>query len=112
QALGWQDLLPAPVRSLNLGGGFGIPCTPGEAALDLGPVIDNLGGLAQRLPSDWPGAHIVIELGRYLVGEVGLYVSRVVDRKVSRGQVFLVVDGGMHHPSAATRHLVLATRSY
>src|SRR5690606_6999279 len=102
QALEWQDLLPAPVRSLNLGGGFGIPYTPGEAALDLGPVIDNLGGLAQRLPSDWPGAHIVIELGRYLVGEAGVYVSRVVDRKVSRGQVFLVVDGGMHHHLAAT----------
>lgn len=102
QALEWQDLLPAPVRSLNLGGGFGIPYTPGEAALDLGPVIDNLDGLAQRLPSDWPGAHIVIELGRYLVGEAGLYVSRVVDRKVSRGQVFLVVDGGMHHHLAAT----------
>jgi diaminopimelate decarboxylase len=102
QALEWQDLLPAPVRSLNLGGGFGIPYTAGEAALDLAPVIDNLGELAQRLPSDWPGAHIVIELGRYLVGEAGLYVSRVVDRKVSRGQVFLVVDGGMHHHLAAT----------
>lgn len=102
QALEWQDLLPAPVRSLNLGGGFGIPYTPGEAALETGPVFDNLAGLAQRLPGDWPGAHIVIELGRYLVGEAGIYVSRVVDRKVSRGQVFLVVDGGMHHHLAAT----------
>src|SRR5690606_9103589 len=104
QALEWQDLLPAPVRSLNLGGGFGIPYTPGEAALETGPVFDNLAGLAQRLPGDWPGAHIVIELGRYLVGEAGIYVSRVVDRKVSRGQVFLVVDGGMHHHLAATGH--------
>jgi diaminopimelate decarboxylase len=102
QALEWQDLLPAPVRSLNLGGGFGIPYTTGEAALELGPVLDNLGELAQRLPSDWPGAHIVIELGRYLVGEAGIYVSRVVDRKLSRGQVFLVVDGGMHHHLAAS----------
>ncbi len=102
QALEWQDLLPSPVRSLNLGGGFGIPYTPGEAALEMGPVFDNLAELAQRLPGDWPGAHIVIELGRYLVGEAGVYVSRVVDRKVSRGQVFLVVDGGMHHHLAAT----------
>ncbi len=102
QALEWQDLLPAPLRSLNLGGGFGIPYTPGEAALDICPVLDNLGELAQRLPGDWPDAHIVIELGRYLVGEAGVYVSRVVDRKVSRGQVFLVVDGGMHHHLAAT----------
>lgn len=102
QALEWQDVLPSPVRSLNLGGGFGIPYTPGEAALEMEPVFDNLAALAQRLPGDWPGAHIVIELGRYLVGEAGIYVSRVVDRKISRGQVFLVVDGGMHHHLAAS----------
>lgn len=102
QALEWADLLPAPVRSLNLGGGFGIPYAPGEAALDLGPVCDNLRVLSERMAGDFPGGHIVIELGRYLVGEAGLYVSRVVDRKVSRGQVFLVVDGGMHHHLAAS----------
>ena len=102
QALAWQDLLPAPVRSLNLGGGFGIPYTPGEAPLDLEPVLANLASLSQRLEGDFPGAHIVIELGRYLVGEAGLYVCRVVDRKVSRGQVFLVADGGMHHHLAAS----------
>lgn len=102
QALAWQDLLPAPVRSLNLGGGFGIPYTPGEAPLDLEPVLANLASLSQRLEGDFPGAHIVIELGRYLVGEAGLYVCRVVDRKVSRGHVFLVADGGMHHHLAAS----------
>ena len=102
QALEWQDLLPAPVRSLNLGGGFGIPYTPGEAPLDLEPVMANLATLSQRLDGDFPGAHIVIELGRFLVGEAGLYVCRVVDRKTSRGQVFLVVDGGMHHHLAAS----------
>lgn len=102
QALEWQDLLPAPVRSLNLGGGFGIPYAPGEAQLDTAPVFDNLARLSGRLDADFPGAHIVIELGRYLVGEAGIYVSRVVDRKVSRGQVFLVVDGGMHHHLAAS----------
>jgi diaminopimelate decarboxylase len=102
QALSWSDLLPAPVRSLNLGGGFGIPYTPGEAPLDLAPVQANLQLLSERMAGDFPGAHIVIELGRYLVGEAGLYVCRVVDRKVSRGQVFLVVDGGMHHHLAAS----------
>lgn len=100
--LEWAGLMPAPVRSLNLGGGFGIPYTPGEPSLDVGPVHDNLAMLSSRIASDFPGAHIVIELGRYLVGEAGLYVSRVIDRKVSRGQVFLVVDGGMHHHLAAT----------
>ncbi|MDR7067453.1 diaminopimelate decarboxylase [Pseudoxanthomonas japonensis] len=102
QALDWQDLLPAPIRSLNLGGGFGIPYSPGETSLDASPVIDNLARLSDRLVGDFPGAHIVIELGRYLVGEAGIYVARVIDRKISRGQVFLVVDGGMHHHLAAS----------
>ncbi|MEN1957289.1 pyridoxal-dependent decarboxylase, exosortase A system-associated [Luteimonas sp. MJ204] len=101
-ALEWAGLLPAPLRSLNLGGGFGIPYAANESALDVGPVAENLAGLAARLCDDAPGAHLVIELGRYLVGDAGLYVARVVDRKVSRGQVFLVVDGGMHHHLAAS----------
>ena len=31
-----------------------------------------------------------------------MYVTRVVDRKVSRGRTYLVVDGGMHHQLAAS----------
>ena len=49
-----------------------------------------------------PQAQVIIELGRYLVGEAGVYIARIVDRKVSRGQVFLVTDGGMHHHLAAS----------
>ena len=62
----------------------------------------NRADIVEQAKAALPLAEIVIELGRYLVGEAGLYVSRVVDRKVSRGQVFLVVDGGMHHHLAAT----------
>jgi diaminopimelate decarboxylase len=93
---------PSPVRVLNLGGGFGIPYFPGESPLDLTPIAKNLEELSQRAGRDFPGAELVIELGRYLVGEAGLYVARIVDRKVSRGQVFLVTDGGLHHHLAAS----------
>ena len=93
---------PCVPRVLNLGGGFGIPYFPGDAPLDLAPIAANLATLAQRARSDLPGAELVIELGRYLVGEAGIYVTRVVDRKVSRGQVFLVCDGGLHHHLAAS----------
>jgi diaminopimelate decarboxylase len=91
-----------PVRFLNLGGGFGIPYFPGEQRLDLGPIGQNLAALVDRARAELPQASLVIELGRYLVAEAGLYVSRVVDRKVSRGQVFLVCDGGLHHALAAS----------
>ena len=93
---------PAPVRFLNLGGGFGIPYFPGEQQLDLAPIGVNLAQLAEDIRRDMPEASIVIELGRYLVGEAGIYVTRIVDRKVSRGQVFLVTDGGLNHHLSAS----------
>jgi len=91
-----------PVQFLNLGGGFGIPYFPGERPLDLAPIGLNLHSILERMARELPAAHVVIELGRYLVGEAGVYVSRIVDRKVSRGQVYLVADGGLHHHLAAS----------
>jgi diaminopimelate decarboxylase len=101
-ALRLAEHAPAPVLSLNIGGGFGIPYFANEQRLDLAPIGKNLDTLAERLHADFPNADLVIELGRYLVGEAGVYVCRVVDRKVSRGQVFLVTDGGLHHHLAAS----------
>lgn len=92
----------SPVKFLNLGGGFGIPYFPGEQALDLASIGANLQGIAERAARELPQAELVIELGRYLVGEAGVYVARIVDRKVSRGQVFLVSDGGLHHHLSAS----------
>ncbi|MDD5036236.1 MAG: pyridoxal-dependent decarboxylase, exosortase A system-associated [Methylococcaceae bacterium] len=93
---------PAPVRLLNLGGGFGIPYFPGERPLELDRVGEYLAGLMPDARRDFPEAEFVIELGRYLVGEAGLYVCRVIDRKISRGQLFLVADGGLHHHLSAS----------
>jgi diaminopimelate decarboxylase len=101
-ALRLAQSAPAPVKALNLGGGFGIPYFPGEQRLDLQPIGANLAAIVARARAELPQARIVIELGRYLVGEAGIYVCRVVDRKVSRGQVFLVTDGGLHHHLAAS----------
>ena len=94
---------PEEITYLNLGGGFGIPYFDRDQPLDLRAVGKNLQGLvAQEVRPAHPNARVVIELGRYLVGEAGLYVTRVVDRKVSRGKTYLVVDGGMHHQLAAS----------
>lgn len=99
------------VRYLNLGGGFGIPYTARDAPLDLGQVGDHLHQLMEeRIRSELGDAVVVIELGRYLVGESGVYVTRVLDRKVSRGTVFLVVDGGLHHQLAASGNFGQALR--
>lgn len=101
-ALRLAEVAPAPVSFLNLGGGFGIPYFPGEQRLDLAPIGDNLSTLIAEAARQMPGAAVVIELGRYLVGEAGIYVCRVIDRKVSRGQTYLVTDGGLHHHLSAS----------
>ena len=93
---------PDSVKFLNLGGGFGIPYFPGEQRLDLALVGSNLRDVVDRVACALPGARVVIELGRYLVGEAGVYVCRVLDRKVSRGHTYLVTDGGLHHQLAAS----------
>jgi len=94
---------PVPLRYLNLGGGFGIPYFARDRPLDLSSIALNLGELMTGpIARGIPDARVVIELGRYIVGECGVYVSRIVDRKTSRGKTFLVVDGGMHHQLAAS----------
>jgi diaminopimelate decarboxylase len=93
---------PGPIRTLNIGGGFGITYFPDERPLDLAPIAANLRDLVPQVAQALPGAQLVLELGRYLVGEAGVYVCRVIDRKISRGQVFLVCDGGLHHHLAAS----------
>ncbi len=93
---------PGPVRVLNIGGGFGIPYFPGDAPLDLQPIAANLERWLPLVKERLPEARVVLELGRYLVGEAGIYVAEVVDRKVSRGHTFLITNGGLHHHLAAS----------
>lgn len=83
---------------LNLGGGFGIPYFPGDTALD----IERIGAALGEALGQLSGATFAVELGRWLVGEAGVYVTRIVDRKISQGETFLVVDGGLNHHLAAT----------
>lgn len=93
---------PSPVEMLNIGGGFGIPYFPGDKPLALEPVAGNLAERLREVRERLPGSEVILELGRYLVGEAGVYVCEVMDRKISRGQVFLVTNGGLHHHLAAS----------
>jgi diaminopimelate decarboxylase len=92
-----------PVRYINLGGGFGIPYFEKDQPLNLSAVGENLAKMVDGpLASELPEATPLIELGRYIVGECGVYVTKIIDRKVSRGETYLVVDGGLHHQLAAS----------
>jgi diaminopimelate decarboxylase len=93
---------PAPMRLLNIGGGFGVPYFPGQVALDVTAIGERLAEQMHLLQRESPHTRLALELGRYLVAEAGIYVCRVLERKVSHGQVFLITDGGLHHHLAAS----------
>jgi diaminopimelate decarboxylase len=96
-----------PLRTVDFGGGLGIPYFAGEHELDLKSLHAGLGNLmaeVRREPS-FAGTRFVVEPGRFLVGEAGIYVARVIDIKESRGRKFLVMDGGMNHHLAASGNL-------
>lgn len=87
---------------VNLGGGFGLPYFHGERPLDLDAVGSALAETLARRPHQLAGTRFAIELGRWLVGEAGVYLTRILDRKESHGKTFLITDGGMHHQLAAS----------
>ena len=92
----------SPIKKLNIGGGYGIPYFPGEKPLDVQQVGDALEKEMSQFKKTHAETEVIIELGRYLVGEAGIYVSQIIDKKVSRGQTYLVVNGGLHHHLAAS----------
>ena len=91
-----------PLPHLNMGGGFGIPYFAGDRALDLRRVGVALAERLAALPPELAETELSLELGRYLVGEAGVYLTRILDRKESHGATFLVTDGGLHHVLAAS----------
>ena len=92
--------MPPPL--VNLGGGFGIPYFAGDAALDVERIGAALSAALEARPAILAGTRFAVELGRWIVGEAGIYLTRIVDRKTSHGETFLITDGGMHHQLAAS----------
>ncbi|ACV25567.1 pyridoxal-dependent decarboxylase, exosortase A system-associated [Kangiella koreensis] len=90
------------LKHLNIGGGFGIPYFPGDKLLDLEPIAENLNKLIDEHQSLLNDCELILELGRYLVGNAGIYLCQITDKKVSRGQTYLIANGGLHHHLAAS----------
>jgi diaminopimelate decarboxylase len=101
------EKLNKPLATVDFGGGLGIPYFAGETELDIERLRPELEAMVQEIRRDpaFAGTRLVIEPGRFLVGEAGVYVTQVRDVKVSRGKKFVVVDGGMNHHLAASGNL-------
>lgn len=87
---------------VNLGGGFGLAYFPGDTPLDIRPIGTALENALATRGDILTDSRFAIELGRWLVGEAGVYLTRIIDVKVSQGETFVVVDGGLHHQLAAS----------
>jgi diaminopimelate decarboxylase len=87
------------LRLVDAGGGLGIPYEPHEGSLDLVGLGTGLRDAAESWQADpvTRDCRVLLEPGRYLVGQAGAYLSRVVDRKVLGGETVVVIDGGIHH---------------
>jgi diaminopimelate decarboxylase len=87
---------------VNLGGGFGVPYFAGDVSLDVESVGERLAATLADHPAILADTRFAIELGRWLVAEAGVYLARVIDRKQSGGETFLILDGGLNHQLAAS----------
>jgi diaminopimelate decarboxylase len=96
-----------PLHSLDFGGGLGVPYFTNERPLDMAALGKGLAELEREIAADrsFAGTRLVIEPGRYLIAEAGIYLARVLDVKMSRGKKFVILDGGMNHHLAASGNL-------
>jgi diaminopimelate decarboxylase len=99
--------LQRPIKTVDFGGGLGIPYFDNERELDTGALRENLAAMMFEIAQEscFSCTRFIVEPGRYLVGEAGIYIARVNDVKVSRGKKFVILDGGMNHHLAASGNL-------
>jgi diaminopimelate decarboxylase len=92
-----EPLIKSKIEYINIGGGFGIPYFKNEQPIDIDYLGKQLQQLLKQFEDTLHDIEIIVELGRFIVGEAGVYVTKIVDKKVSRGTNYLVCDGGLHH---------------
>ncbi len=106
-ALRTANYVGHPLHTVDFGGGLGIPYFAHEEELDMIRVGEGMMRLMAEVEAEplFDGTHFMVEPGRYLAGEAGVYVTRINDIKVSRGKKYLILDGGMNHHLAASGNL-------
>ena len=106
-ALEAADYAGHPLEMIDFGGGFGVPYFEKMSEFDLETFGEGFRDLlsAYRTDPRLQGCRFLFELGRYLVADAGVYVTRAVDVKQTRGKTFVVTDGGMNHHLTATGNM-------
>jgi len=92
------ELLGIPLKVIDLGGGLGIPYSESDEEIN----FEEIRRLLKKIRADNGIEEIWLELGRYMVGQYGYYLSKVIDRKHVRGKDLLVLQGGINHMARPT----------
>ncbi len=94
--------LPQQPEFLDVGGGLGVAYHPDELK-KLPATADYMSTVAKALEASYyskfrsrPATRVVFEPGRRIVAKAGFFVMRVLRRKISEDQRFVIVDGGMN----------------
>lgn len=90
-------------KKLNLGGGFGLPYFENDQELNIKEVAQSITSMLRTFEKTSAlNSSYVLELGRYIVGEFGYYLTTILAIKESRGKTFCIIDGGMHQNMSAS----------
>ena len=106
QKCGFDRTYGLECKWINLGGGFGVLYYEENKGIDLSVLAGRINeAIHEYSASTGTQPRFILELGRYLVADAGIYVTRVVSEKKSRGEMYFVLDGGMNHHLAASGNL-------
>lgn len=91
-----EAILGYPLCYLNMGSGIGVAYSPREAEIDIAKLGRETEGLLADFRSAHPDTRIIIETGRYLVCQAGTYATHVVDKKVSHGKTYVILQNTLN----------------
>lgn len=105
-ALKTAEYTGSPLKTLDFGGGFGIPYFESDNELDIDNLKKHVTPIFKKARNSpyLKNTQFIVEPGRYLVAEAGLYVTKVLYNKLSRNKKIIIIDGGMHQNVAAAGH--------
>ena len=86
-----------PLKCINFGGGLGVPYNESEPEFDVEKFGKGLSALISKVDKKYDNIRFVLEPGRFIVSEAGMFLTKVISVKESRGKKYAIVDGGINH---------------
>lgn len=95
-ALNLRDKYQYKLKEINLGGGFGISYFD-KSELNVSKLEKGFKELLNKYNDSLKDINLIFESGRYIVADCGMYLTKILYKKVSKGKNYLICDGGLNH---------------